>query len=103
MTSGRNKYQSRENRARVRAILWQEWDPIGINDLEDAEDDQYDAYADKAYVMLTDQGATAKEIADYLFAVATEHMALKDRARQFELSDKVARLLVSLRPEFGLH
>ena len=29
---GRNKYQSRENRARVRELLMREWDPIGVAD-----------------------------------------------------------------------
>jgi len=62
MSHGRNKYQSRENRARVRQILLRDWDPIGIQDIAEASD-EYDRYADKAYVMLMDERATAESIA----------------------------------------
>jgi hypothetical protein len=102
MAHGRNKYQSRENRARVREILLRDWDPIGVYGIPEATD-EYDAYANRAYVMLMDEGATASEIAGYLFTVATEHMGLTDRGRLAERSDQVAKLLVSLRPEFGTH
>ena len=54
MAHGRNKCQSRENRARVRRILLQEWDPIGIRDAPEASD-EYDRYADRAYVMANGQ------------------------------------------------
>lgn len=70
MAHGRNKYQSRENRARVREILLRDWDPIGVYGIPQAAD-EYDAYADKAYVMLMDEGATANEIAGYLYIIAT--------------------------------
>lgn len=102
MAHGRNKYQSRENRARVRQILLRDWDPIGVNGIPEATD-EYDAYADKAYVMLMDEGATASEIAGYLYIVATEHMGLTDHGHLAERSDQVAQLLVQLRPEFGTH
>lgn len=101
MSHGRNKYQSRENRARVRAILWREWDPIGIRDSFEPSD-EYDRYADRAYVMLMDEHATAEAIAAYLFEVATDRMRLTD-SDLAEKSEHVAKLLVSLRPEFGLH
>jgi hypothetical protein len=74
MSHGRNKYQSRENRARVRELFMRDWDPIGVKDIA-ACADEYDRYVDKAYVMLMDEGATAE----------------------------VARILVSLKPEFQTH
>lgn len=100
MAHGRDKYQSRKNRARVREILLRDWDPIGVSGIPEATD-EYDSYADKAYVMLMDESATASEIAAYLFAVATGHMGLTDRGQLSAKSDRVAKLLVSLRPEFG--
>ena len=102
MAHGRNKYQSRENRARVREILLRDWDPIGISGIPEAAD-EYDTYANRAYVMLMDEGATASEIAGYLYIVATEHMGLTDHGRLAEKSEQVAQLLVQLRPEFGTH
>jgi hypothetical protein len=102
MAHGRNKYQSRENRARVREILLRDWDPIGVSGIPEAAD-EYDTYANRAYVMLMDEGATASEIAGYLYIVATEHMGLTDHERLAEKSEQVAQLLVQLRPEFGTH
>ncbi len=32
MAHGRNRYQSRENRAKVGQVLMQNWDPIGVKD-----------------------------------------------------------------------
>ncbi|HJT11109.1 MAG TPA: hypothetical protein VJ790_00750 [Dongiaceae bacterium] len=61
MSFGRNKFQSRENRARVREILMRHWDPIGICDVEEAAD-EYDACVDRAYVMLMDEQANAKQL-----------------------------------------
>jgi GTPase SAR1 family protein len=99
MAHGRNKYQSRENRARVRRILLHDWDPIGIQDIPEASD-EYDRYADKAYVMLMDERATADRIAAYLYEIAAEHMGLGQHQRLAEASKNVAEALVTLRPEF---
>jgi hypothetical protein len=54
MAHGRNKYQSRESRARVREILMREWDPIGVSGVPEAAD-EYDRYVGTVYVMLMDQ------------------------------------------------
>jgi hypothetical protein len=100
MTHGRNKYQSRENRVRVRHLLLREWDPIGICGV--GPDDEYDAYADKVYAMLMDE-ATGAAIAAYLFNVATEDMGLSDGPRLAQRSDDVAQILVGMRTEFESH
>jgi hypothetical protein len=102
MAHGRNKYQSRENRAKVRQVLMQNWDPIGVKDMSGAED-EYDAYVGNAYVMLMDERATAEAIAAYLFNIATNHMGLSDTAAILECSRKSANILVSLRPGFETH
>ena len=67
MTDGRNKHQSRENRARVRELFMAEWDPIGVKGVEEAAD-EYDNYVAKAYVMLMGECATAEQIDSYLGA-----------------------------------
>jgi hypothetical protein len=101
MSNGRNKYQSRENRARVRQLLLREWDPIGTSGI--GPDDEYDAYADKTYAMLTSETATAAAIAAYLLEIATEHMGLPNRERLAERSEHVAKLLLDARSEFETH
>jgi GTPase SAR1 family protein len=102
MSHGRNKYQSRENRARVRQILLRDWDPIGIQDIAEASD-EYDRYADKAYVMLMDERATAEIIAAYLYGVAAEYIGLGRSTQLEETTRGVAETLVALRPEFETH
>jgi hypothetical protein len=102
MTHGRNKYQSRENRARVRRILLQDWDPIGIQDVPEASD-EYDRYADATYVMLMDERANADRIAAYLYQIAAEHMGLGHGQRLAEASKNVAEAIVTLRTEFETH
>ena|SRR5690242_18022220 len=98
---GKNKYQSRESRARVREILLRDWDPIGVSGIPGAKD-EYDSYADTAYVMLMD-GQAASAIAAYLFKIATQNMGLSDHGGLAEKSDHVAKLLVDLRSEFQSH
>ena len=92
MTHGRNKYQSRENRTRVREVLMQEWDPIGVAGVPEAAD-EYDAYGAKAYVMLMDEQASEQAIAAYLFEIATKHMGLNNVADLTERSNRAARTL----------
>ena len=99
MSHGRNKFQSRENRARVRAILMENWDPIGVAGVPEAAD-EYDAYADRAYVMLMDERANAGAIAAYLLDIATKHMGLSDSADIADSSNRTASMLIELRPEF---
>jgi hypothetical protein len=55
---GRNKYQSRESRMRVRELLMRELDPSGISEHPE-EADEYDSYGARACVMLMDENADA--------------------------------------------
>jgi len=102
MSHGRNKHQSRESRALVRTLFWREWDPIGIAS-PDETDDEYDTYVDKAYVMLMDDRATAQEIAAYLLDIATRYMGLPHSALLVERSERTAKMLITMRPEFETH
>lgn len=80
----------------------QEWDPIGVRD-EPAAEDEYDRYAERAYVMLMDERATAMAIAAYLFDIATDRMGLSARPELAERSAHTAEILVGLRPQFETH
>jgi hypothetical protein len=102
MAHGRNKYQSRENRARVREVLMREWDPIGVADWPEATD-EYDDYFGKVYVMLVDGRATKEEIAAYLFDIATNRMGLSAHALMAERSEGAAAILLAMRPDFETH
>lgn len=58
----------------VRAVLFFEWDPIGVND-DAAAYDEYHSYADVVVSMLIN-GKSAKEVADYLFKVQEERITI---------------------------
>jgi len=101
MAQGR-KYQSRENRARVRDLLMREWDPIGVFGVREAAD-EYDSYVGEVYVMLMDQRSSTEAIATYLFDIAINRMGLTAHAELTERSARTAAALVALRPEFETH
>ena len=63
----------------VRRALWEEWDPIGVNDGGDWPDDEYDSYA-PAFARMLERGATADELFESLWALETEGMGLRGNA-----------------------
>jgi hypothetical protein len=58
----------------LKQLLWKEWDPIGVNDLEGAEG-EYDSYAFQIFVMLK-RGDTEENILNHLNFIETQHMVL---------------------------
>ena len=101
MGQGRNKYQAREDRRSINTILMQQWDPIGLGDV--CPVDEYQAYADKAYVMLIDEEANAEELAAYLMHTATEHMGLSMSEDLAQRSKRTATMLIAIRPNLRTH
>ena len=73
MSNGRNKYQSREYGQRVRAVLNEHWDPIGVVG-NHGLDDEYDSYVATLYVMLMDHRIPEDAIDRYLYETATGHI-----------------------------
>lgn len=53
----------------VDEILWNDWDPIGVNDI--APRDEYQSYVPEIFSLLI-QNKTEKEIADRLYKIETE-------------------------------
>ena len=58
----------------LKTLLWEEWDPIGVNDAPEGRD-EYDRYALALNERITD-GASEDEVTDYLTWVETEYMGL---------------------------
>jgi hypothetical protein len=63
--------------SRLREIGWRDWDPIGLDGLEDRPDDEYDSYLLQAVGRLR-HGATDEDVADYLATIEAEYMGLGD-------------------------
>jgi hypothetical protein len=102
MAHGRNKYQSRESRARVREILMREWDPIGVAGVPEAAD-EYDTYVGTVYVMLMDQRASEQQLASYLYNIAADYIGITATPDLAKRCDNTAAVLISVRPEFETH
>lgn len=59
---------------RIERLLWEEWDPIGLNDNPEWCD-EYDTYALKVWGMVR-RGDSQGQIADYLTSVEIEQIEL---------------------------
>lgn len=78
--------------ALIKRILLNEWDPIGISELPEAQD-EYDAYAPVVYQLLS-RHAAASEVFEYLWQIETKHMGLRgDREKTEEIAEKLVALL----------
>jgi hypothetical protein len=102
MTNGRNKYQSRENRAEVRKLLLREWDPIGVQDVPEAQD-EYDAYVCGVYIMLMDDRADVAALEERLSDIATKHMGISPAQWLRDRCSTTAAQLLAMRPQFDTH
>ncbi len=74
----------------VSKILWEKWDPIGVNDGDNEWDDEYDSYVPHIF-RLAIEGNDATRIASSLSASAETNMGLS-AAREHDL--KVAQIIV---------
>ena len=59
---------------KIDEILWKEWDPIGVNDIDDVRD-EYQSYTPHIF-SLTIHGADKIEIAEHLFKLETVNMGM---------------------------
>lgn len=76
----------------IRKILWEDWDPIGINVLSIAKD-EYDNYAPKIYQMIS-KGDDAKVVANYLTYVDTELIGNRPSIkRDLRVANKLIKVL----------
>ena len=78
-----------KNRIEIDEILWNDWDPIGINDC--APRDEYQSYVPRILNMVMN-GSKSKEISIELYHIETEIMGLLgDKKRCAEISNKIIK------------
>ena len=70
------KEDSRRMRAQIRRVLLEVWDPIGIRDGPNAQD-EYDAYVGRLYELLVANASDA-ELSDFLHWVARDRMGFEE-------------------------
>ncbi len=83
--------QARIYHEAIRNILFKEWDPIGVSEINEAKD-EYDSYVGPIYKMLIAR-KSKNEIFGYLWWLETEHMGLTgDRQATEYFAEKLAKL-----------
>jgi hypothetical protein len=76
-----DKYAARQVKTEVGRVLWEVWDPIGVNDEPNARD-EYSGYVNGVFELLT-SAATHEDIAEHLREIAIQRMGLP----RLELAD----------------
>ena len=76
---------------KIQKILLKEWDPIGIPDIPEAQD-EYDSYIPAIYKIIQSKKPES-ELFDYLWWVETEHMGLSGNRKHTQaISHKLLEL-----------
>ena len=92
-----DKAESRRIRVLMRHVLLEVWDPIGIKDEPNAQD-EYDGYIGKLYELLVSQ-ADDSQFIDYLYWAAHDQMGF-DAATRSDMETTVEALKrIPLTPE----
>lgn len=85
------KIEHNELYRQIDEILWQDWDPIGINDAVNIRD-EYCGYIPQVF-NLKIQGAEKKKIADYLYEMETINMGTNGNKQNCEfVAEKIINL-----------
>jgi hypothetical protein len=80
----------------IRQVLLRDWDPIGVNDVPEAQD-EYDSYVGGVYRMLA-SACSEDEIIDHLWRIESHNMGLltADRESLRPVATKLMNLNTSL-------
>ncbi len=82
----------------IRKMLWEDWDPIGVNQFPEAAD-EYDSYATEVAALVR-RGITEQELFDWLWALETGHIGLEgDRENTQQFATKLHELAVKINSE----
>ena len=92
----------RESRAReiqqsIRDALMREWDPIGVKDVPEAQD-EYDGYVGGVYRLLA-AGASVRDVAEHLARIEQDSMGFSTSPdRLMSVAAKVREIDITIRP-----
>ena len=92
-----NTNRIRDIKRQIRRVLLEEWDPIGVKEWPEAQD-EYDSYLDGIYRLL-ERGASESDIVRHLHVIETVNIGLP--AQSSDKRKAVAQALLRLWP--GAH
>lgn len=78
----------------IRKALMQDWDPIGVKAVPQAQD-EYDSYIGGVYRILA-SSRSEEELIEFLLSVETKHMGLSEQPDLRQRLRKIARRLLAL-------
>ena len=90
---------SAKNRSRIRDILLREWDPIRVQDIPGAPDDEYDRYIVDICALLADPHRSKEQIAAYLLDIQSRKMLLRLTPGAVERCNRTADALMAVGQE----
>ena len=93
--SDRNQ-RAREIQESIRQVLLRDWDPIGVSEVPEAQD-EYDSYVGGVYRLLASR-ASEDEIIEHLYRIESDTMGMPaaDREGLKAMARKLIKLNVSL-------
>ncbi len=68
------KYAARAVKQEISKVLWEIWDPIGVNTWPEARD-EYESYVNQVFVLIVNR-ASDEEIGLHLFHIASQAVGL---------------------------
>ena len=83
-----DKFVSRQIRVQIRHVLLDVWDPIGVKNVPQAQD-EYDGYIGELYELLVNR-AEDEALVNYLYRIAYDNMGLN--ATKADMASTVAAL-----------
>jgi hypothetical protein len=90
------KTESRRIRVEIRHVLLNVWDPLGVKDEPDAQD-EYDGYIGRLYELLVSKAPQSK-LVDYLYWAVYDNMGLGTATPANMIATAEALRLISLGP-----
>jgi hypothetical protein len=84
--------RARDYHRGIRRVLLHDWDPIGVADVPQAQD-EYDSYVPELYSLLIRREPRHK-LVDFLWWAETEHMGLcGNRRRTEQVADRLLNIV----------
>lgn len=96
MPAMHDRNRPKDDLNQVRTTLLRVWDPIGIGNVPEAQD-EYDSYVGDILAALSQAKATADMIAAHLLQIATDDMALPNSPALIERCTQAAERLTGIR------
>lgn len=82
--------------AKVSQILWEKWDPIGVNDGNNDWDDEYESYVPHI-CRLAVEGNDAFRIAGSLTSAVEQNMGLRgDREHDYRIAELIVKAKIDI-------